>query len=338
MAKQANRMMIGGFVVIAVIVLAASLVVFGSGKFFKKTNKYIMYFDGSIKGLSVGSLVLFQGVQIGSVESIVLQADVNEQTIERPVIIAVQPDRWQVDKGQKHSDPGEHLPILIDRGLRAVLSMQSFITGQLMIELDFFPDTPVNLKNIDKDYLEIPTIPSTTERLAQTLQKLDLEVIKDNLENTLAGIDNFVNNPELKASITELKGVMTDTRQLIPHMTARFGPLAETLDATLEDVRHLVNDVDGQVRPMVKGVNRTVADFGQLARDMNVRLESLSSRLDQTLSSARGVVSEDALLIVQMEATLREISAAARSIRQLADSLEQKPEALIQGKGISEGQ
>ena len=78
MAKQANRMMIGGFVVIAVVILAASLVVFGSGKFFKKTEDFVMYFDGSIKGLNVGAPVLFQGVQIGSVKSIVLQADIDQ--------------------------------------------------------------------------------------------------------------------------------------------------------------------------------------------------------------------------------------------------------------------
>ena len=82
MAKQANRMMIGGFVVLAVIIMAASLVVFGSGKFFKKTVKCVMYFDEPVKGLSVGAPVLFQGVQIGSVTNITLQVDpVKMQTI-----------------------------------------------------------------------------------------------------------------------------------------------------------------------------------------------------------------------------------------------------------------
>jgi hypothetical protein len=32
------------------------------------------------------------------------------------------------------------------------------------------------------------------------------------LEDTLAGIDRFVNNPDLKANIGELRGVVTDTR------------------------------------------------------------------------------------------------------------------------------
>ena len=75
MAKQANRMMIGGFVVLAVILMAASLVVFGSGKFFQKTNKYVLYFDESVTGLSVGAPVLFKGVPVGSVTKIILEAD-----------------------------------------------------------------------------------------------------------------------------------------------------------------------------------------------------------------------------------------------------------------------
>jgi paraquat-inducible protein B len=335
MAKQANRMMIGGFVVIAVVILAASLVVFGSGKFFKKTEGFVMYFDGSIKGLNVGAPVLFQGVQIGSVTSIVLQADVKQHTLERPVVIEIEPDKFQLEEGQEHRDPSESLPELIDRGLRAVLTMQSFITGQLMIELDFLPNTPVYLKNINKEFPEIPTIPSTTERLAQTLQKLDLEKMEKNLEDTLAGIDRFVNNPDLKVSIGELKGVLTDARGLVQNLNTRIGPLADGLDATLRDARKMVNNVDTQVGPIADNVNKTVEDFGKLARDADTRLGAVAENLDRTLSSARGVISDDAPLIVEMENTLREISASARSIRQLANTLDQQPEALIQGLGKS---
>ena len=101
MAKQANRMMIGGFVVLAVIIMAASLVVFGSGKFFKKTNKYILYFDESIKGLSVGAPVLFQGVPVGSVTSITLQADLVTMKTQIPILIEIEPDKWKVRSGER---------------------------------------------------------------------------------------------------------------------------------------------------------------------------------------------------------------------------------------------
>ena len=56
------------------------------------------------------------------------------------------------------------MPRLIEKGLRGVLSMQSLITGKLLIEVDFYPGTPVNLRNINKHYTEVPTIPSTTSR------------------------------------------------------------------------------------------------------------------------------------------------------------------------------
>ena len=337
MAKQANKMMIGGFVVIGVIILAASIVVFGSGKFFKRTQEYIMYFDGSLKGLDVGSLVLFQGVQIGTVKNIILRADMSRAKTIRPVIIEISPDKFQIEQDVEFGEPGEYLDEFIKKGLRAVLSQQSFITGRLMIEIDFFPDTPVDLKGYDEEYHEIPTIPSTTERLAQTLQKLDLEGMKNNLENTLAGIDGFVNDPELKNAISEFKGALTDARTLLQNLDAKVDPLAENLNVTLTDTRKLVNNVDAQVQPTADNVNSAVKDFGKLARDADAQLESLVNNLDKTLESARGVISEDAPLIVELENTLQEISAAARSIRQLANSLEQRPESLIQGKGNTGG-
>ena len=61
MAKQASKMMIGGFLIIALFLLIAGLVVFGTTKFFTKTHKFVLYFNESVKGLDVGSPVLFKG-------------------------------------------------------------------------------------------------------------------------------------------------------------------------------------------------------------------------------------------------------------------------------------
>ncbi len=58
----------------------------------------------------------------------------------------------------------------------------------------------------------------------------------------------------------------------------------------------------------------------------------MATGLDKTLAKARGFLSEDSPLMVDLENTLKEISAMSRSIRQLADYLEQHPEVLIRGK------
>jgi paraquat-inducible protein B len=306
MAKQANRMMIGGFVVLAVIIMAASLVVFGSGKFFQKTLKFVLYFDESVKGLSVGAPVLFQGVQVGSVTSIVIQADLAKMQTQIPVIIEIMPDEWQVRGGERN--PRKNLRMLIEKGLRAQLIMQSFITGQLMIEFDFHPGTPVNLRNINKEYAEIPTIPSTGEQLSRALGELDLKGLEKHLESTLAGVDRVVNNPDLIASIHALKD-------------------------TLQDASKLLTRVDRQVDPLADGVKKTVNDFGKLANNVDSRVGGVATGLNNTMSTARGTLSEDSPLMVDLQNTLQEISAMSRSLRQVADYLDQHPEALIRGKG-----
>ncbi len=308
MAKQANRIMIGGFVVIALILMAASLVLFSSGKFFKKTQKFVLYFNESIQGLEVGSRVLFEGVPVGSVIEISIVADPVKQQTEIPVVIEVELDHFKIRIAGQLEDPQKNMPRLIEKGLRGVLSMQSLITGKLLIEIDFFPGTPVNLKNINKNYTEIPTIPSTTSKLARALDKLDLEAVQKKLESALDGIAKLTNNPDLAASIGHLK-------------------------ETLRDARKLINRVDRQVDPLAQDTKKTVKDFGKLARDLDARVGELAPSLEKTLSAMRGVISDDAPLIAELENTLQAISAASRSFRQMADYLEQHPEALIRGKG-----
>jgi paraquat-inducible protein B len=119
----------------------------------------------------------------------------------------------------------------------------------------------------------------------------------------------------------------------VKKVDAKIDPLADHLDGTIRDTRKLVNNVDHQVDPLAKNVNNAVKDFGKLARDADARVAALGTSLDKTLSAVRGVMSPDAPLIVELESSLQEISATARSFRQLANTLGQHPEALIQGLG-----
>ena len=308
MAKQASKMMIGGFLIIAMFILIAGLVVFGTNKFFTKTHKFVLYFNESVKGLDVGSPVLFKGVAVGSVINIDVIADPIKLQADIPVIIQIESDHFKFRKPGETLPPQKDMPLLIEKGFRGVLTMQSLITGKLLIELDFYPGTPLILKNIDKEYIEIPTIPSPASKLAQALGKLDLEAVQEKLESALEGIANLTNNPDLAAILSHLK-------------------------ETLRDARKLVNRVDRQVDPLAQDTKKTVKDIGKLARNLDTRVGELTPSLEKTLSAMRGVISEDSPLIAEMENTLKAISAASRSFRQLADHLEQHPEALIRGKG-----
>jgi paraquat-inducible protein B len=327
MSKQVSKTVIGGFVISAIALLVVGVLIFGSGKFFKSTDKYVLFFEGSVKGLNAGAPVAFRGVEIGSVESVVLRADPETLNVQIPVVIEVEPDRIHLTRGVR--GPREkNLPKLIDLGLRARLTMESMVTGQLMIDLDFHPDEPARLVGTDLKYLEIPTIPSTFEQVTETVQKLPIEEIFQKLSDAADGLEKVFNSPDLKEIISSLKVAAQDAdklivnaNKLVKNVDGQVGPLAKSIKVTAMDAQKLLKDVDGEIVAVVSSI-QGAADAAKAALVQG----------EETLKTLEGGIGEDSALVYDLRNALRELSSANRSIRILADYLEQNPDALIRGK------
>src|SRR4030067_1266217 len=117
MGKEANKTLIGVFVVGAIALIVAAVLIFGGGKFFRKTYKVVMFFEGSIKGLNIGSPLMFHGVKIGSVTDINLILNAKDLSLQTPVIVELDPQRWTLVGGEKSGDV-RGIKDLINRGLR----------------------------------------------------------------------------------------------------------------------------------------------------------------------------------------------------------------------------
>ena len=331
MSKQVSKTVIGGFVISAIALLVVGVFIFGGGKFFKRTQKFVLFFEGSVKGLSVGSPVTFRGVEIGSVESVTLRADREALSVQIPVVVEVEPDRVQLTGGKP--DPQRNIQRLIDAGLRAQLTVESMVTGQLMIALDLHPDKPARLAGSDLEYPEIPTIPSTFEQVTETIQKLPIEEIFQKLLAAVDGIDKVLNSPDLKDTVASLKVTVQNTEKLImsanklvKNVDGQVGPLAESIKVAAMDAQKLLKDVDREIVPVVSSI-RTAADAAKAALVQG----------EETLRTFEDVIGEDSALVYGLRNALRELSSASRSIRILADYLEQNPDALIRGKASPGG-
>ena len=290
MAKQVNRKLIGGFVVVAVGIMAVSLVVFGSGQYFKKTEEYVLYFEEPVKGLNIGAPALFRGVQVGQVKNIILRAEVKEFKFHTAVFIEVYPERFEfIGAGIATLDPKRRMPILIEKGLRAQLVSMSLITGQLGIQVDFFPDKPAVSRKVamDAKYTEIPTIPSTLAQLEKGMEKLDVEELGAHLKSILAAADHLVNSPDLTAGIHEFKGAMQDARGLLQNANAKVNTLTDSLNRTMDDADKLVRNVDGQVKPLSEKAQKAIDDADKLVRDVDDQVKPLSESVQATLSDAK---------------------------------------------------
>jgi len=349
MNGKASKTLIGAFVVGAVVLIAAGLMVFGGGNFFEKTKQFVLFFEGSVKGLSVGAPVLVGGVKIGSVKSINLEYNPKTLVFYVPVIIETQPNKIRLLRG-KRVPIDEMMPMLIERGLRAQLTMGSLITGQLIIELNYYPKTPIKLVGFNKEYPEIPTIPSTFQAIFDTLKDLPLKETLEKLISAVKAFEKILQSPEIPEILHSANLALTDARKLISDVDSRVAPLADSVDGTLKEYKKIATHVNEQVDPLMENANNTVKDARKLLNNMDKKVETLAVKIakgveashdamDQarkTLEILQGRLGKNSPLLNQLDNTLREFSEMARSIRSLANYLSRHPEALLRGKSESQ--
>jgi paraquat-inducible protein B len=328
MNGNANKAIIGAFVLGALTLLVVGVLVFGSGKLFSDTRKFVVYFDGSVKGLNVGSPVMFRGVKIGSVSDIQIAFDSQEMATLIPIIIDIARDKFRGGETDR-----KYVQELIDKGLRAQLQMQSIVTGQLAVYLDFFPDSPVVLRGTGAEYPEIPSILSKSEELQKTLAELPLEDLVEKTHSAMEGIDRLVNSPELHAAVRSLDTTAKEIQEMVRNLDREIRVLGQesrktTLAATsaFSQMEQFMAMEEGKTGEIARSINETMLE----ARATFAKTEETLEALRQTASDERSTY--------QLQQTLREMAAAARSVNTLVDYLERHPEALLRGKAEQKGE
>lgn len=337
MAKPVSRTLIGLFVVGAVALGVAAVALFGSGKFFTSRPVYVMFFSGSVNGLAVGSPVQFRGVKIGEVTEIKAQFNPDDLSFTIPVYVELDPKSITASKKLKNEVDIARYPFfhqLVAKGLKAQLKMKSFVTGQLFVALDLYPDKPIKLEGIEKRYPEIPTIPTTTETLMAILEKVPVSEIVDGLMKMTKGMERIVNSPELDGSLKNMESSLKDLGSLVRNIDAEIKPLSSNIRDTSDAARGAFAQAE-KTFALKEGVSGELAEsVREILAQAGTTLETIRLRIDSFGKNAEGNTDFGQ----DLSKTLREIEAAARSIRSLADYLERHPEALVKGKRPAQGE
>jgi paraquat-inducible protein B len=260
------------------------------------STRYVLHFNESLRGLSVGAPVTLLGLPAGEVTDVGLTIDPKTMNARGRVEMVAFPERVVARLGpnkaaiSKMVDGGvqERQAIfrqMVERGLRAQLRSGNLLTGQLFVAFDFVPNAPKVKTDWSRETPELPVIPSTVS----------------DLEAKITGIVAKLDKLPLDAISADLTKVLV------------------TLSQTLDDASKAVNRIDSDVTPGLK----TTLDG----------LRGTISAADRALSSTDAtLVGRDAPAQQDLRAALQEITRAARSLRTLTDFLERHPEALIRGK------
>ena len=323
MSQKISPTLIGAFVVGAVALLVIGVVAFGSGQLFRKTQQFVLYFDGSVNGLHMGAPVKFKGVEIGSVKDIKLEMGLGNQVHDIPVIIEIDLKKV-IRRGvtrEKAMDPNT-IREFVTQGLRGQLQTESLVTGVLYVALDWFPETPLRFvqpAGAHFQYEEIPTVPTELEqahealvRVVKKIDDIDFKRLIDSLAKTSDGVGQLVsvNSPALKSILQSMDQAMPQLRGAI----SDFRKLTTTAD-------HNIENVSGDLHQTLTAAQSAI---DQIAATMK--------EAQTTIVSVRATVDPNSPTIYELTKSLREVSGAASSLRLLADSLDHNPQAVVLGK------
>jgi paraquat-inducible protein B len=326
MSKQPSKALIGAFVVGALTLVVGAVIILGSGAFLKKKPRYVMYFEGSAKGLAKGAPVLFRGIKIGQVIEVHLIFSVQDLSLLIEVISEFDPESLTVVGGK--AGGGEYHDKLLEKGMRAQLQLQSFVTGLLVINLDFYPDKPAKVYGLNQRYPEVPTIPQTLEEITKTIEDLKLDELVKNVKSAIEGIDRFVNSPTLKQSVVSLDRALKSVDTLSKTLNSEIPPLSANLKETSLAVKDAFRSADRLITENEKKVDDIVTNV----RDTIKTIQTAVQRAEDTLRTLEGMARRNENLGFEVQTALDEFSATSRSLRILTDYLEQHPEAFIRGK------
>jgi paraquat-inducible protein B len=358
MSKRANTTVIGAFVIGAIAMTLGAVMLLGTGQFFNEHIVVVTVFEGSVTGLDVGSPVEFRGVPVGTVTNIKALYDPQRTSVVIPVYMSLDGDSvTNIRPDTPQSSPKHEIEKMVEVGLRARLDIRSLVTNKKYVALEFHPDAPLNLAGIDDGILEIPSTASRLDRMTNLFDKLDLDQLANKAVLTLDGISALVNSPNLASTIEDLGSTARNANMLVLQLRSGSQKLSEAaiavleqtrqsvaaaeaaLAATLSDVSGLSNKSDTRLEDAAKELNATLSSVRSLAENLERQVRPLSdaakASMDQaklTFGTAENFIAQDSNTRHNLDKTLEELAAAARSVRLMADYLEQHPDALLKGK------
>ena len=335
MSKKANPTVVGTFVLVALGLALAAIVVLGSFRFRDERLHCVAFFPGSLYGLDVGAPVTFRGVTIGQVSAVRIGFDPQAQNYYIPVHIAIEQTPDLAGNGGAGRGPKAlrtTLEQLVGQGLRAQLKMTSLLTGKLYIDLALKPGSEARVQGREPDLFEVPTLPSGLEQITRKLESLPLSDILNKVAVALDGINSIINSDAARKSLRNLDTTLGRIDSLAAHVDAELPALTAELRRSAARIASLATTAEGLL-------DKTDRELPTMSRDLQqlfASLEQATVGLTRTLANIEQLTAKDADLAWQLSGSLTEVGKAATSVRRLADYLRQNPNALLFGQGKEE--
>jgi phospholipid/cholesterol/gamma-HCH transport system substrate-binding protein len=262
METRANYVAVGTFVVACIAALVVALLWLAGMQYSQEYDYFQTYFKGPVTGLGKGTIVRYNGIEVGRVDD--LRFDPNDP--QRVIAML------QVQPGLNIREDSE-----------ASIESQG-LTGGSYVEIDGGKaSSPPLTVQPGQRYPVIRNAPSTLQQIEesapQLLTKLNTAVDRVNTllsdQNQKKFSDIVTNLDVTTAALARRSGDMDATLKNLSEASAKLTPLAKDADADLAKFGKFSSDADAFVK------SPALDDVSDLTSDMKKLLESLKMLSDQ---------------------------------------------------------
>ncbi|ABA89986.1 ABC transporter, periplasmic substrate-binding protein [Syntrophotalea carbinolica DSM 2380] len=295
MSERANYVKIGLFVIGAIIIAVAAIIVLGAGSLFQKQILVETYFDESVQGLDIGSAVKVRGVKVGKVEAITL-VDSVYPTEKRYVLVRIALLSRSLGRTAEVIQRG--LQEQTDQGLRLRMAFQG-VTGLAFLEADYLPAEQAPCLEIDWQpiYPYIPSAPSTITRYTEAVDKilknldsLDIAALSGGIEQAITTLNRAMEEARVAQisdqSLALLNELRVTNQRLETLLVDGRAPLQQFF-ATLPDLSRSLTRSARQLETLTARLPDDLAPLGQSLRQVSALLTSEQQTIETTLENFR---------------------------------------------------
>jgi len=302
MEREANYLAVGTFVLLVMVMGALFVYWYSDSRDHRNYQRYEIYFDGTVSGLSEGGPVRYLGVDVGRVQRI----RIDPRAANRVQVVA---------------DIEDTTPIS-DKTL-AELSLQG-VTGLLYIDLEQQRDSDIARRIL-------AAVPSETYPVIRSVHS-DLDQFLSSLPTLTARLNDLVDRASQMLSDSNIRSVDRIVVNLdkatagLPQSAHDVDSLLDTLRSATSDARQLISEIHGSTATASVDLLAAIQSLRKTSINLATASDTLDSFLGENRAQLSGFVREG---VPQLEALLRDSRAAAQQISELSESLRENPSRLI---------
>jgi phospholipid/cholesterol/gamma-HCH transport system substrate-binding protein len=295
MSAKANHFKLGLFIIAAVAIGIAAVLVLGAGKLFQKNFTIETYLDQSVQGVDIGSKVKYRGVPIGTIRKIDFTRNRYPQEKSRApeqsyVLLEIEITSMPF-AANSHDTVEKALPKEVERGLRTRLTTQG-VTGIAYIEVDYldpakYPPLPIDWV---PEYPYIPSAPSVLSRIVSSAEDVFSELEQIDFSKLARGVDHLITSLDAKVAELPLALLSTNTVVLLTEVRDSNRRIQALLGRP--EIDTMLNDLFGTATSLRRtaefpGLTNSIAQLESTLRKVDRLVDGKDHDLDETLNNLR---------------------------------------------------